>query len=271
MAAVDSITIVGVGAMGGAIARAVVKRRIIPSSALVLIERDPERARLIASELGVRVQSSVDAAVGRTQMIIVAVKPQDFQPLAAVLSPLISAKQEIVSIMAGVRLATLSSALGGHRRLVRSMPNLPARCGVGMTTYVVDETLGAEEAQRAQLVFESFGRSLQVTNEDLLDAATAISGTGPAYFFFLLEQLVAVSIELGFSEAEAELLLQQTMAGASALWNETAFSPAKLIREVASRGGTTEAALQVYRDERVAEIMQDAVRAAYARSRQLNC
>jgi pyrroline-5-carboxylate reductase len=212
--------------------------------------------------------------VSQAAVFVVAVKPQDSELLLQDLASLAANETRLfISIMAGVSVATIESALGGSNSVsvpvVRAMPNLPAQCGAGMSVYFAGEHVSEESRERAQSIFETFGRTLQVREERMLDAATAISGTGPAYLYFLLEQLKSVALEIGFSEGEAALLLEQTVDGALALWRETGKSPSELVSTVASKGGTTEAALAVLNERGAALAVQDAVRAAHARSVEL--
>ena len=277
----ETIAIIGCGAMGSAIAQAAVRKRLFLPTQMLLVDRDSSRSRALADALHARSCELTSSAVSQAQgevsqatVVVVAVKPQDSEPLMKDLASLPANETRLfISIMAGVSVATIESALGGSASVsvpvVRAMPNLPAQCGAGMSVYFAGEHVSEESRERAQSIFETFGRTLQVREERMLDAATAISGTGPAYLYFLVEQLKSVALELGFSEGEAALLLEQTVDGALTLWRETGKSPAELISNVASKGGTTEAALAVLNERGAALAVQDAVRAAHARSVEL--
>jgi len=255
--------------MGAAIAKAALKKRICDVQSLTLVERNEVTRTSLVDALGCKT-APVDSGIHKAaDVVVLAVKPQDSAAALAQVRGWIAPGQLVISIMAGVSISSISSRLGGHNALIRSMPNLPAQCGVGMTVYCCAPEISSTQQQLAQFIFESFGRSLKVEKESQLDSATALSGTGPAYFYFLLQQMQSVAIDCGYSPAQSELLLEQTMEGALALWRETGLSPAELIKKVASRGGTTEAALNVLENRSVALGIREAIHAANKRAEQL--
>lgn len=265
-----SLVVIGCGAMGSAIAKAVLRKRMCEPEALTLVEHNADKLETLAEQLKCKVSALDAPELGGVDVIILAVKPQDSSVVLEQVSKWVKPAQLVISIMAGIPLSTIESKLGTSNAIVRSMPNLPAQCGAGMTVYCCASGVSESQQQVAQFIFESFGRSLRVDTETKIDAATALSGTGPAYFYFLLQQMHAVATECGYSCAESALLLEQTMEGSLALWRETGASPADLIANVASRGGTTEAALKVLEGEQVSAHFKDAIRAANIRAQELS-
>lgn len=264
-----SLVTIGCGAMGGAIARAVLRKRLCEPKTLTLVEHNDEKRNSLRTVLNCADSALDSPALGDIDVVILAVKPQDCSKVLVEVAKWIKPSQLVISIMAGIPLSALAARLGAHQAIVRSMPNLPAQSGTGMTVYCCAAGVSQAQAQAAQFIFESFGRSLRVEAEEKIDSATALSGTGPAYFYYLLQQMHAVAVECGYSSAESALLLEQTMEGSLALWRETGASPADLISKVASRGGTTEAALKVFENGGVACQIQDGIRAANIRAREL--
>lgn len=235
---------------------------------IAVAERDTDQRQRLASDFGVQVEASPGDALGSADVLVLAVKPQQMREAAASLVPL-PGGQLVVSIAAGIRLADLSRWLGGHQLLVRAMPNTPALVHAGITG--LHAAAGVTRAQRdsASALLAAVGEVVWFDDEAMLDAVTAVSGSGPAYVFYFIEALEQAARELGLSPAQARLLAGQTFAGSVklALAGEEPFS---VLRErVTSRGGTTERALGVMQDARLKEHIVEAVKAACACSREL--
>ncbi len=269
MSSLGSIGIIGCGAMGAAIARAVINAGVVSSTSLVLVEKVFERVSTLSAQLGASVRDIGDSRLAKQEIVVLAVKPQDAASVCEAIRLWIRPEQLVISIMAGVTLGTLSDRLNGHVQVIRSMPNLPAQIGVGVTAYYAASSVLPLSLQRARRIFESFGTCVLVQDEKLIDVATAISGSGPAYFYFLLQQMQIVAQELGLSLDQAQILLKQTMKGACALWEQTAADTGELIAQVSSRGGTTEAAFNVLAQHEVAAGIREAIKAAHVRARSL--
>jgi pyrroline-5-carboxylate reductase len=188
--------------------------------------------------------------------------------VCAELAPLLD-RQLVVSIAAGVRVPDLSRWLAGHSRVVRAMPNTPALIGAGMTGLYAPPTVSAAERESAGRVLAAVGQTLWVADEALIDAVTAVSGSGPAYVFLLIEAMQQAAAELGFSADEARLLSVATAQGAAQLAAQSP-EPASVLRErVTSKGGTTAAALAVMAERGVRDAIAAGALAAAARSREL--
>lgn len=221
----------------------------------------------LAAQFGVRAAGVPDAAALEAQILVLAVKPQDMK---AALASLGSVRGKlVVSIAAGVRIAALSRWLGGHGKLVRCMPNTPALIGAGITALFAPPEVSAHERQSAEAILAAVGEVVWVDDELLLDPVTALSASGPAYVFWFIEQLAASGEKLGLSRQTASRLALQTVLGAAKLAAQSSEPPATLRKNVTSRGGTTEAALRVFDEERMAERLARALEAASRRGAQL--
>jgi pyrroline-5-carboxylate reductase len=175
----------------------------------------------------------------------------------------------VISIAAGVRLDALSRWLGGHRQLVRCMPNTPALIGAGITGVYALPEVDAAARQRAESILAAVGEVVWVKAERLLDVVTAVSGSGPAYVFWLIEQLAAFAEREGIAAPDALRLARQCVLGSARLAQDSAEPPAQLRKNVTSKGGTTEAALRVFEEEKLAERFARALAAATQRGGEL--
>ena len=235
--------------------------------AVSVIEVSPAARERIALH-GVRVSTAPDAATGGAEVLVLAVKPQDMRRALASLGGATGAKL-VISIAAGVRIAALSRWLGGHRRIVRCMPNTPALVGAGITGLYAPPEVSGDDRSRAERVLAGAGEVVWVDDERLIDVVTAVSGNGPAYVFWLMEQLAGFGEKSGIAAADAQRLALHTVLGAAKLAAGSAEPPAALRRKVTSKGGTTEAALQAFEAEQLAERLARALDAAVRRGGEL--
>jgi pyrroline-5-carboxylate reductase len=201
-------------------------------------------------------------------LVIIAVKPQDAETACPALKPAISPDTLVLSVMAGVRVARLESYLG-RCKIVRAMPNLGAAVGESASVFFCNESVASAEIEKIQTLFGTIGRSWQVYNEELVDVATAVAGSGPAYLCFLAEQMESVAQECGFSQEVAHQLVLQTFRGTAAYLEETQLSFTQLRAKVASPAGTTMAALSVLTERMTDEALKEALRAAFRRAVEL--
>lgn len=241
--------------------------RLWPAEAVVVLERTPDHAAEIEKKYGVRALAADHYDCSTADLVILAVKPQDSQALAPLLGT--SAQSCLVlSMMAGIDLTRLQH-LTGSNRIVRCMPNTPANIGTGMTVWTATPALTAADRALVEKMLQSFGQTVWVESDDWIDKATAVSGSGPAYVLAYAEYLVAAAQALGFSAATATVLVQQTMAGTVALWQNSHTPPADLRTQVTAKGGTTAAALAVLTEAQLDKIITRAVAAAYQRAQEL--
>ena len=200
--------------------------------------------------------------------IVLAVKPQQMQE-AARFSGLKANANLVVSIGAGITLGSLARWLGGHARLVRAMPNAPALIGAGVTGLYALPGVSEAEKKQAETILGAVGRTVWIQDESLMDAVTAVSGSGPAYVFWFIEQLANAGEALGLPLEISKKLAIETVLGSAKLAAQSAESPAALRERVTSKGGTTEAALAVFDEERLAERFMRAIAAARDRGAEL--
>lgn len=258
---------------GGHMARALIGalcRTGTPPFPLHVLEPVSERAERLRADFGVTLHSRMDALVAAIDTLVLAVKPQD---LAAALSPvttLIAARQPLViSIAAGVPTARLRE-LCGAVPLIRAMPNRPAMVGVGATGLYADAGVSAALRRRAEALLGAAGTVIWIEHEALMDVVTAVSGSGPAYFFALTEALARAGEAAGLPPAVARTLARATLEGAGALAAGSPESELAALREsVTSRGGTTAAALDAFRQGEFDTLVRTAVDAAIRRGREL--
>jgi pyrroline-5-carboxylate reductase len=253
--------------MAGALVGGLLAKGVAAASISVIEKLEAPRARL-ARECGVHASSEADAATQAADLLVLAVKPQDLQEALAPLANAARGKL-VLSIAAGVRLADIARWLGGHERLVRSMPNTPALIGAGIAALYAPPAVGAADRASAEQVLAAVGETVWVDDERLLDPVTAVSGSGPAYVFWFIEQLGAAGAALGLPQETARRLALQTVLGAAQLAARSP-DPVSVLRErVTSRGGTTEAALRVFAEEAMAERLRKALEAASRRGAEL--
>ena len=252
--------------MGSALARGLLGNGWRPED-LTLAEVVPERASVVRAELGCECVSDPAQAVQRAKAVVVAVKPQDMETLLEQVAEAITSDQVVITLAAGVRIATLENALG-DTPVVRVMPNTPALLGKGIAGLAGGAHAESHHMVLARLVMEAVGEVVELEESDL-DAVTAVSGSGPAYVFALAESMTEAALKLGLSPDVAAALVNHTVLGAGEMLVRTGQSASHLRRQVASPGGTTAAALAVMNDDGFSDLMVRALMAAYHRSVEL--
>lgn len=233
---------------------------------IAVVEVSPAARERLGARYPVHIATAPDAAMQRYDVLVLAVKPQDAK---AALASISIDKQLVISIAAGLTLGALSRWLGGHRKLVRCMPNTPALIGAGIAALYALPEVSADERKKAESILGAVGEVVWVAQERLLDPVTAVSGSGPAYVFWFIEQLAASAEKLGLQKETALKLAMHTVLGAAKLAASSSESPASLRKNVTSKGGTTEAALRVFDEENLAERFARAVEAASRRATEL--
>ncbi len=222
----------------------------------------------LRDKFGVTTATAAGDAVAVSDVIVLAVKPQQLREVVATLKPLVR-QQLVLSIAAGIRAADLSRWLGGHTAIVRTMPNTPALVGKGITGAVAMGGVSEAQRQTADAILRAVGATVWLDDEGKIDAVTALSGSGPAYVFYFIEAMQAAAVELGLTEAQGRELAQATFAGASELAIRSD-EPVSLLRErVTSKGGTTYAALVSMEASGVKPAIVKALHAAAARGKEL--
>jgi pyrroline-5-carboxylate reductase len=263
------ITIVGCGNMGLVYAKAFLRYNIVKPEDLLLVEKS-ERRKEELKQLNIgAVVTPGDPAVKKSDILILAVKPQDFKELAPLLKTVIRREAVVLSIMAGIRISLLETYLS-HSLIARAMPNSPVEIGMGITGFSASKNLNMDQVRKVENLLATTGRTVFFEKEEMLDAVTALSGSGPAYFFYVVQAMIEAGKSMGMEDAVAGMLVKQTMLGAFHLVNNANKSLDELIQTVSSKGGTTEAAFKVFNKNQVAEHLADGIRAAEKRARELS-
>ncbi len=261
------ITFLGGGNMANALIGGLVKQGF-SHAAIQSIEPFEEARLRLTGSFGIRCTPEADASSLNCEVLVLSVKPQQMKEALAPLKGRLK-DQVVVSIAAGLRLQDIGRWLGGHDILVRAMPNTPALIGAGVTGLYAGPAVGAQERRLAERVLAAVGSTLWVDNEEMIDAVTAVSGSGPAYVFLFIEALRDAALELGFPPPAAERLALDTFLGAAKLAHQGPEDVSILRQRVTSKGGTTEQALLSLERDGIREIVSRAVKAAQSRGREL--
>lgn len=262
------VLILGYGNMGKTYANSFISSRFIKPEDIYLLVRDASKVVLENGILQSNCYEKPTQEIGNYDILILAVKPQDFGNLAQSIKPFLKENQMILSVMAGVKIVKIQRELGCEK-VVRSMPNIPTQIGMGMTVFTASSEVDRKELFIIQNLINTTGKSIYIEDENLLNVATAVSGSGPAYVFFFMNAMIKAAVDLGFNESEAELLVNQTFMGSVAIQNSYSLSNQEWIKKVASKGGTTEQALNIFNLKSVEENIIEAVNAANKRAIEL--
>ena len=261
----QNLGLIGVGNMGTSIVEGLIGRRLAPASRIWVYDKMGDKSQAFARQHQVKVAASNVELADLCDVLILAIKPQDLTAVASEFRGNLKAGQTVISILAGMTLEKLEEALGKKGWLVRAMPNLGAKVGESLTalTGVSPQALSVAES-----VFSGCGRTVRL-GEEHFDFFTALAGSGPAYFFLLMETIEKKALEQGFPREAARLVAIQTSVGAALTGRASSQSPAELREMVTSKGGTTEAALKVLESKNVRELFSAAYDAAANRGREL--
>ncbi|MCX6312092.1 MAG: pyrroline-5-carboxylate reductase [Bacteroidetes bacterium] len=262
------VTIIGCGNMGLVYARAFLRYNIVSKSELLLAEKNESRRdHLLQLDLG-EVVLADDPKISQSELIILALKPQDFHELAPKIKMNLNPNVIILSIMAGITITQLENYLA-HSTIIRAMPNSPVEVGMGMTGFSAHASVTMAQVHKVENLLATTGRTAYFENENLLNAVTALSGSGPAYFYYILRAMIDAGKQMGMEETTATTLVKQTMLGAFHLVNNADKSFDELIKTVASKGGTTEAAIKVFEEQGLHKALVDGILRAEARGIEL--
>ncbi len=259
---------IGAGRMATALASGMVRAGLVTAAQICAADPLAASAEAFKRSTGGRLALSNQAAARDSDVLFLAVKPQQMPQVVEELRGVVGGKHLIISVAAGVTLATLAAGLGEAPRLVRVMPNTPCLIGAGASGYCLGRNASPADAQLVERLLNSVGKSVQV-DEKLIDAVTGLSGSGPAFAFVILEALADGGVKVGLPRATAQLLAAQTLLGAARMVLETGEHPAALKDQVASPGGTTIAGLGALEQHGLRGALIAAVEAATLRSQQL--
>lgn len=262
-----SVTFIGGGNMAGALIGGLIQKGWSPA-AVSVVELLAEARRALQQRYRVAVQAELPECLPDDEIVVFAVKPQQLPEAARALRTKLH-NQLVVTIAAGIRTTDLSRWLGAHSRIIRVMPNTPALVLSGVSALYAMPGVSGVDRQETEAILSAVGATLWVEREELMDAVTAVSGSGPAYLFYFMEAVMQAARELGLTADEARTLTLETFYGAACLARQSEESPAVLRARVTSKGGTTERALRVLGEHGVRDSIVDAVNQAAARSREL--
>ena len=235
-----------------------------------VVDPNAEALQRLAARFGVTTCHEISATLAASDVIVLAVKPQQMREVAAALLPHLALSQPLIlSIAAGIRGADLSRWLGGYGAIVRTMPNTPALIGMGITGLVAMDGVNAQQKQAAGDIMAAVGQIVWLDDEAQIDPVTAVSGSGPAYVFYFIEAMQQAAVEMGLSEEQGRQLALATFAGAAQLAAQSDDTVPVLRQKVTSKGGTTHAAITSMEQAEVKEKIIEAMKAAAARGREL--
>lgn len=262
--------ILGAGNMAEAIARGVIRGRLFDPGQIIAADVSPQRRELFTSELGVPAVEDNRQVASQSAALLLSVKPQQMAQVLDGIAPVARADALIISIAAGISTRFIETSMGREKawRVIRAMPNTPMLVGEGMVALSRGQHATLDDARRARALFEAAADVIEVP-EDQLDAVTAVSGSGPAYFFYLVEQMIRAAVEMGISPEHARQLSVKTALGAAKMLCSSQDSPQELRRRVTSPGGTTQAALTHLENNHAAAMIIDAIKAAQRRGKEL--
>ena len=267
----NTIGFVGSGNMAEALIKGIVAAKLYAPDNVFISDIRAERLELLAARYGITaVENNTDLA-GKVEILVLSIKPQNMNDALESIKDTINTETLVISIAAGIKVAKIAAALG-DMAIVRVMPNTPALIGEGASALYANER-AKPLLDKALSIFSSVGKAVIVDDEDLIDAVTAVSGSGPAYYFLLMEEMIKAGTKLGLPDDVAKDLVLQTAKGAGLLAVEADKnneSPAELRRKVTSPGGTTEAALKVFADGKISDLITAALSRARDRGRELS-
>ena len=267
----DTIGFIGSGNMAEAMINGVLKANVYRPGKVFTSDVRPERLSYLREHYGVRTTDSNAELASKADIVVLSVKPQNMTEALESVKGAVKPDALVISIAAGIKTTNICAVLGDIAT-VRVMPNMPAWVDEGASVLFANEK-AKTKVEIARLIFLSVGEAIAVEDEDLLDAVTAVSGTGPAYFFLLMDEMIKSGVKLGLPEDAAKELVLQTAKGAALLAEKAAGegeTPAHLTKKVATPNGTTEAAFKVFADRHFGETVFSAMRRAAERSRELS-
>lgn len=263
----QKIAMIGAGNMGQALVRGLVEKSVYPQN-ISIYDIDKKKIDALRREIALKTAKTSRQCVSLADVVILAVKPQILEEAITEISGSVGEGALVISIAAGVSIAKIESFFKKPVCLIRVMPNMPALVGAGMSAFSLGRHATPKHRKTAEAILSAVGDYVQVP-EKQLDLVTAISGSGPAYFFLLAEKMIQAAHEMGMKVDVAKKLVYQTAYGSGKVLSASPEDPEDLIAKVASKGGTTEAALKAFQKKGFGKVVQDAVKAAHKRSIEL--
>lgn len=262
------VLVIGAGNMGLTYSQGMAKSPLLTRHKLMIYDKSPELLISLSKIEHFDVYDNLEDCLPEADVVFLAVKPYHIDGLFEEIKSMVNNSQIIVSIMAGVTIKKIQNGLGVPK-VVRAMPNLPAQVGKGVTSYTESKEVSRVELLMIRNLLDTTGESIHVETENYIDASTGISGSGPAYVFYFMQSMLEAALKMGFSKNDSKVLVSQTFEGAVELFNQSDLSPETWMERVASKGGTTRAALDSMEDNNVKELIKDAAYAAFDRAVEL--
>ena len=259
------VAFIGAGAMGEAMIGGLLRHKLVEPKAITAADLHQARLDEVKRLFGVRTTHDNRAAVRKARIVVLSVKPQVLSTVCADLSSVLRPSTLVVSIVAGARISSMAAGLN-HEAIVRTMPNTPAQIGEGMTVWTATEAVSEKQREQAGAILGALGKHLFVRDESFLDKATAVSGSGPAYVFMLMEALIDAAVHLGWSRNDAKDMVIQTVRGSAMFAERSPVHPAEMRNMVTSPGGTTADAIYQLDKGGFRTVLSKAVMAAHQRS-----
>ncbi|WP_178983496.1 pyrroline-5-carboxylate reductase [Winogradskyella helgolandensis] len=259
------VLVIGAGNMGLTYAEGMAESPLLSKYKLKIYDTDPKKIESLSKDSRFIVYDNLDDCLPKADIVFIAVKPYHSDGLFEDMKPMLNDNQIFVSLMAGVTIDTIQQKLEA-KKVIRTMPNLPAQVGKGVTSYTESDTVSRVELLMIRNLLDTTGTSIHVNTENFIDASTGISGSGPAYVFYFMQSMLEAAQKMGFSDYDSKVLVSSTFEGAIELFNQNDISPKSWIDKVASKGGTTQAAIDSMDDNNVKQLIQDAAYAAFDRA-----
>jgi pyrroline-5-carboxylate reductase len=262
------LAFIGGGMMGEAMIAGAIRNDVADPTGIAVCEIVAERRRVLTNQYSVNVSEKPAEVADGADIVVLAVKPQEFPKAAGQLAGTLSAVQTVMSIMAGVRIETIASTLG-HENIVRAIPNTPAQIGEAMSVWTATAGVKGDAKDQVRLLLSVLGKEIYVDSEKYVDMATAVSSSGPAYVFLVMEAMIDAAVHIGMRREMATPMVIQTLLGSARYAQESGRHPADLRNQVTSPGGTTTEGLLVLEDAGLRAAFTEAIQAAYDKAREL--
>ncbi len=264
-----TIGFIGAGNMAASLIGGLVARGFAAQQ-LCAADPNPDALQALVQQHGIHACANNAEVANRADILLLAVKPQVMKTVLTDLAPFMQAKHLVISIAAGINMTSIEQWLGGTPAIVRCMPNTPALVQQGASGLVANAHVNAAQREQAEKILQAVGIALWLDTEAQIDAVTAVSGSGPAYFFLLMEAMIAAGEKMGLAPQVARALTLQTALGAAQMACNSEVDPAELRRRVTSPGGTTERAIAYFEQQNLRGIVEDALQEASTRSQELS-
>ena len=262
------VLVIGAGNMGLTYAEGMATSPLLNRRNLMIYDVSAEKISALEDIDHFDVFDNLKECLPKADIVFIAVKPFHSEELFQNMKTMVNGDQLFISLMAGVTIETIQNSLE-VKKVIRAMPNLPAKVGLGMTAFTAAKVVSRVELLMVRNLLDTTGEAIHVETENFINASTGISGSGPAYVFYFMQSMMEAALKMGFSQNDSKILVTQTFEGAVKLFTESDLSPNSWMEMVASKGGTTRAALDSMEDNNVKELIKDAAYAAFNRATEL--